>query len=160
MTYFQWSIHNTSKFKKMSENSQNFKSHRRFVPGYHYLTYLLVLSVFIGGIVYCFCDCPQNLVPGLLFAVTGLALIFTAFYARAFALKAQDRGILAQENLRHFVLTGKLLDSRLRVSQVVALRFASDAEFPALATKAAEEKIKNEDIKKLIQNWRGDFHRV
>ena len=76
------------------------------------------------------------------------------------AFQAQDRAIRAEENFRHYLLTGKPLDSRLRVSQIVALRFASDAEFPGLAVKAADEKLKNEDIKKLIQNWRADHHRV
>ena len=83
-----------------------------------------------------------------------------AFYARQFALKAQDRAIRAEENFRHFILTGKPLDSRLRVGQIVGLRFASDEEFPALAAKAAAEGIKGEEIKKLIKTWRGDHHRV
>ena len=48
---------------------------------------------------------------------------------RVYPLKAQDRAIRADENLRHFAMTGKLLDPRLTVKQVVALRFASDGEF-------------------------------
>jgi hypothetical protein len=46
------------------------------------------------------------------------------------------------------------------MGQVIALRFADDAEFPALAQRAADENIKADDIKKAIQNWRGDYHRV
>lgn len=130
------------------------------VPGYHYLTYFFMVSILVGGIVYAFCDCPQNVIPGVMFAVTGFTMVLVAFYARYFALRAQDRAIRAEENFRHFILTGKPMDSRLRMSQIVALRFASDAEFPALVTKAAEEKLKNADIKKLIQNWRADHHRV
>jgi hypothetical protein len=75
-------------------------------------------------------------------------------------LKAQDRAIRAEESLRHFVLTGKPLDSRLRTGQIVALRFASDAEFPALAQKAAEEGLSSKEIKQSIQNWRADHYRV
>ncbi len=144
----------------MSEKTQDYKSHRRLVPGYHYLTYLLIIGILVGGIVYAFCECPQNVIPGIFVAVIGLALALVGFYARAFALKAQDRAIRAEENFRHYLLTGKPLDSRLRVRQIVALRFASDAELPGLAVKAADEKLKNEDIKKLIQNWRADHHRV
>jgi hypothetical protein len=40
-------------------------------------------------------------------------------------------------------LPGKLLPAGLTVSQIVALRFASDEEFPALATKAAAENLSN-----------------
>ena len=65
------------------------------------------------------------------------------WYAREFAVGAQDRAILAQENLRHLALTGKLLDKRLRKSQVIALRFADDTEFLLLAEKAANENMKS-----------------
>jgi Family of unknown function (DUF6526) len=89
-----------------------------------------------------------------------ICVFMTAFFARTFALKAQDRAIRAEENLRHFVLTGKLLDSRLEPLQIVGLRFASDAEFPALALQAAEKGLSQKDIKALVKNWRPDFYRV
>jgi purine nucleoside permease len=75
-------------------------------------------------------------------------------------LKAQDRAIRAEENFRHYMLTNKLMDGRLNLSQVIALRFASDEEFPALAQKAAAEKLPAKEIKKQIKNWRGDYYRV
>ena len=71
---------------------------------------------------------PDGTDPGLL-----------AWYARIFPLKAQDRAIRAEESLRYYILTGKRLDPRLTMSQIVGLRFASDAEFPDLARKAADE---------------------
>jgi hypothetical protein len=144
----------------MSEKTQNYKTHRRIVPGHHFLSYLLATSILVGGIVYSFCQCPENVIPGIFFSGIGASLILIATYSRSFALKAQDRAIRAEENFRHYVLTGKPLDSKLRVSQIVALRFASDAEFPALALKAAAENLKNDEIKKLITNWRADHHRV
>ena len=55
---------------------------------------------------------------------------------------------------------GKALDSRLTVGQVIALRFASDDEFPALATRAAEHGTTPDEIKKSIKYWRADTHRV
>jgi hypothetical protein len=87
-------------------------------------------------------------------------MMLLAFFARAFPLKAQDRAIRAEENLRYFVMTGKLLDPRLSVLQVVALRFASDAEFVPLALRAANEKLAPKDIKQAIKTWRADEYRV
>ena len=75
-------------------------------------------------------------------------------------LKAQDRAIRAEENLRHYLLTGKPLDSSLKMGQIVALRFASDAELPQLAQRAVSEGMSPKQIKSDIKNWRGDYNRV
>jgi hypothetical protein len=48
----------------------------------------------------------------------------------------------------------------LTENQLVALRFASDAELPTLTERALSEKLSNADIKKAIQNWRPDYWRV
>jgi hypothetical protein len=79
---------------------------------------------------------------------------------RTYALKAQDRAIRAEEQLRHFILTGKPLDSRLNIRQIIALRFASDEELPALAKKAAEENLRSKEIKQQINHWRADNYRI
>ena len=89
-----------------------------------------------------------------------ISLLMLFFYCRIFPLKAQDRAIRAEENLRHYVLTGKLLDPRLTVRQIIGLRFASDAEFITLAQRAAEENLSGDDIKKAIKNWRADNYRL
>lgn len=91
-----------------------------------------------------------------------VAFILLSLYihSRVFALKAQDRAIRAEENLRYFMLTGKRLDQRLTLSQIIALRFAGDEEMPALAQKAVEEGLTNDAIKKQIKVWRSDWHRV
>ena len=77
-----------------------------------------------------------------------------------FPLRAQDRAIRAEESLRHFVLTGQLLDKRLTLSQIIGLRFASDAEFPALAQRAAAESMSLDEIKKAVKVWRPDHDRL
>jgi hypothetical protein len=82
------------------------------------------------------------------------------FYARDFATKAQDRAIRAEENLRYFVLTGTLLDPRLTIQQIVALRFASDLELVGLVNRSITENLNNDEIKRAIKNWRPDLHRV
>ena len=79
---------------------------------------------------------------------------------RTYALKAQDRAIRAEENLRHFILTGKPFDARLTIQQIIGLRFASDEELPVLAQKAAEEGLSSKQIKQAIQHWRADYYRI
>jgi hypothetical protein len=139
---------------------QNFKNHSQLVFGWHGLTFFAILAVLIGSFINLNGSAPENKYSASLICVIALICCFFFAYARIFALKAQDRAIRAEENLRHFVLTGKLLPAGLRVSQIVALRFASDEEFPALATKAATESLSNKAIKLSIQNWRADWYRV
>jgi hypothetical protein len=95
----------------------------------------------------------------LILALT-IVSMFLYVFCRTFALKAQDRAIRAEEQLRHYVLTGKLLDSRLSVKQIVGLRFASDGEFAALARRAADESLPPEAIKKAVASWRADTYRA
>lgn len=89
-----------------------------------------------------------------------VAMLLLWWYARRFALVAQDRAIRAEENFRHYLLTGKPLDKQLRMSQIIGLRFASDEEFPTLAKKAVAEKLSQKQIKQAIQNWKEDDYRV
>jgi len=101
-----------------------------------------------------------SLKPGLFLFLISFVLLQIFFFARLFALKAQDRAIRAEENFRHYLLTDKPLDARITIRQIIGLRFASDEEFPELAKKAAETGIKEDDIKKAIKNWRADNYRV
>ena len=99
-------------------------------------------------------------VSALLFLLISCVFVISYFLFRSFSLKAQDRAIRAEENLRHFVLTGKLLDNKLTLSQIIALRFASDEQFVALAEKAVKENLSNKNIKMTVTNWRADYHRA
>jgi len=140
---------------------QHYKNHTQIVPTYHFLTGLSILALVIGAVRNVFKgDGDDDLYNATLIVLVSLILVSLYIHARLFALKAQDRAIRAEEALRHFALTGKLLDSRLRLSQVIALRFASDAEFPALAQKAAEKNMSSKEIKQAIKVWRADHHRV
>jgi hypothetical protein len=103
---------------------------------------------------------PYAFYSASLLVVVTLCLLLLFFFARIFSLKAQDRAIRAEENLRHFVLTDKPLDSRLGIRQIIGLRFASDQEFVELAKRAADQNMSEEDIKKAVKNWRGDYYRV
>jgi hypothetical protein len=141
---------------------QNYKNHRRFVIGYHVVTFLILLIVFVSSLYYVFASNRGGLTlkaSEFLFLIS-VVLVFQYFYLRSFALKAQDRAIRAEENFRHYLLTGKTLDSKLTIRQIIGLRFASDEEFPELAKKAAESGMSEEEIKKSIKNWKPDTYRV
>ncbi len=143
-------------------STQNYENHRQFVTGYHKILIPVLGLTIIGSFVNLVksLDDHERLYSAALIVVLSICLFVTAFFARVFALKAQDRAIRADENLRHFAMTGKLLDPRITVKQVVALRFASDAEFLALAARAAGEGLAPEEIKKAIKTWRADEYRV
>jgi hypothetical protein len=101
-----------------------------------------------------------NLYSAWLIVLVAFIILSLYIHSRVFALKAQDRAIRAEETLRYFILTGKPLDHRLTLGQIIALRFASDEEMPALAEKAVTHGLSNDDIKKQIRVWRMDVHRV
>lgn len=149
---------------------QNFKNHARLVPLYHFALWLMLLSIFIGSLInsiqWFSCDAntlkdnAKNISNSCLVCVLTLACILIAWYARAFALKAQDRAIRAEENLRHFAATGKLLPSQLQMGQIIALRFAGDDEWLALIQLAIDKNLSSKEIKQQIKNWRADYNRV
>ncbi len=130
------------------------------MPSYHGYVLLLLLALIVGATRNVIIADKANLYNESLILLTVIVLSFTYYFTRMFALKAQDRAIRAEENLRHYVLTGKLLDPKLRVQQIVALRFASDEEFPRLVQRALDEKLSVKDIKQAIRNWRADYYRV
>jgi hypothetical protein len=139
---------------------QNFKNHGRYLISWHWITGSLVIAVIIGSIINLVNSSRSNLYSASILVVVSIILTSIYWYARAFALKAQDRAIRAEENLRHFILTGKPFDSRMRLSQIIALRFASDEEMQALAKRAIDENLSQKQIKQAITNWKADYNRV
>ncbi len=141
---------------------QNFKKHAKLVPGYHFVLSWLILLTFIASLVnlyYSWGDPAREYNAGLIVAIL-VALFIIFIFLRTFPLKAQDRAIRAEEGLRYFILTGKRLDPRLTIPQIIGLRFASDGEFPQLAQKAADENLSSKAIKQLVKNWRPDYDRL
>jgi cbb3-type cytochrome oxidase subunit 3 len=146
----------------MSKEKQTFENHVRYIPLWHYVTGSAIFLLFVGSLVnvYSSIKAGAGLYSATLIVLISLILMVIFWYARWFALRAQDRAIRAEENLRHFILTGKPLDKRLRTTQILALRFAPDNEFVELAAKAANDKLRSKSIKKMIRSWKSDHHRV
>ena len=141
---------------------QNFKNHKRLAPKSYYTGILLALLIMLISILYnkAFSQGWNNMLLPFSMICLSIGLIIIGWYARAFALKAQDRAIRAEENLRYYALTGKMLDKALNLNQIIALRFASDEELVELVQKAVDKKLSNMQIKLEIKNWRSDMYRV
>lgn len=137
---------------------QNFKNLPKYVLGFHLVTFVTILASLIISIFMIFnLGISASTIFGILIA---LSLIFLFFYTRQFATGNQDRVIRAEENLRYYLLTGKMFDSRLTRDQIIALRFADDSEYVRLSEKAISQNLSSKNIKEAIQKWRADHHRI
>jgi hypothetical protein len=142
--------------------TQTYANHRRYVFMFHGVLFGLLVVTLIGSLVnfYLSLGDHQRIYSASLIVVLTFCVLLLFFFCRIFALKAQDRAIRAEENLRHFALTGKLLDPGLTMRQIIGLRFASDGEFFELAQRAVREHLSEDAIKQAIKNWRADTYRV
>lgn len=139
---------------------QSYKNHTQVVYGYYLLTGVPIL-ILIALACIRLCQTTGSIRDlWLALLLVGWILLTMLFRSRSFALIAQDRAIRAEESLRYYVITGKPVDPRLTLGQIIALRFASDAELPALASRAVEQGLTNKEIKKEIRTWRADLRRV
>ncbi|MEZ4412190.1 MAG: DUF6526 family protein [Gemmatimonadales bacterium] len=145
----------------MAAAPQNMSNHARYVPGYHYILSTLLLII-LGSQIYFLAIRPS--LGTALGMVLALTLILLYFYARAFAVRVQDRVIRLEERLRMATLLSAELQARIpefSPEQLVALRFASDAELEALAKRVLDERIADQKaIKGMIKEWREDNLRV
>ena len=139
---------------------QNYKNHTQVVYSYYLLTGVpILILVALACIRLSETTRPERDIWWALLLI-GWILLTMLFRSRSFALIAQDRAIRAEESLRYYILTGKSFDPRLNLKQIIALRFASDAELPALAARAAEQGLSSKEIKSGIREWRPDLRRV
>jgi hypothetical protein len=141
---------------------QSYASHAKWVPTYHFFVLPVLVLNFVQSII--------RLVRfgvswnGIVAVLTALALFLLAFHARLFATKVQDRVIRLEERLRMSRLLPADLQPRIEeftASQLIAMRFASDEELPALARKVLDGKLSNtKAIKQMVKHWRADYLRA
>jgi len=140
---------------------QTYARHRRIVPGYHGVAASCAIA-YLGWSVWQAARHPS--VASAMQVVLAVAVGLLFWYARVFALTLQDRLIGIEERAR----MERLLPADLRPripeftrGQLIALRFASDAELPALAQRVLNEGVRDrEAIKRMITQWRPDHFRV
>src|SRR5579859_4853779 len=154
-------FHLRRKEAAMAEPSpQTLANHVRYDPPFHFFVLPVFAISWIVSVVFLVRH------PGLLhfwIVVFNTALVVAVIRLRQYALKVQDRVIRIEERLR---LTALLPDSlrpqiaKLNERQLIALRFASDAEVPALVERTLSVNLQPADIKKAIKNWRPDYWRA
>ena len=140
--------------------TQNFKNHAMFDPPFHFFLAPVGLILLILSIV----DVVRHpsWMTGLQVLVI-LWLFILVFKTRVYALKVQDRVIRLEERLRLAALLPASLQPRigeLSIDQLIGLRFASDAELPALVEKTLGANLNRKQIKEAVQNWKADNWRV
>jgi hypothetical protein len=139
---------------------QTFTNYARLDPPFHFFALPVFGLAMIGGLVHLIWHPSWHSAS---FFVISLAAVVALNKSRLYALRVQDRVIRLEERLRMAALLPEPLRSRIpefTEPQLIALRFASDAELAALAARALTEKLSPADIKKAIQTWRPDYWRV
>ena len=143
--------------------AQSLKNHTRYDPVFHFAIIPLLLLNLVFSIYITFHRWPAERHTNLWWIMMAIVFLLMAGRARQAALTAQDRVIRLEERLR---LAAFLPASErghideLSIRQLIALRFASDAELPALAHKTLTQNLEPKAIKENIVNWRADHHRV
>lgn len=144
----------------MANQTQSFSNHAKFDPPFHFFVLpVLLINIFVVG--YLLFRHPGN--GGAWLLLVSVSLLVLAGRVRSWATHLQDRVIRLEERLRLASIIQEPLRSRiveLSDSQIVGLRFASDAELPALFQRALDEKLGRSDIKKAITDWRPDYSRI
>jgi hypothetical protein len=139
---------------------QTLANHARLDPPFHFF----VLPVFgLSAIAATFHFIWRPSLHSAWLFVVAVAAVTAILKLRMYALRVQDRIIRLEERLRLASLLPEPLHSRipeLTEDQLIALRFASDAELPKLTERTLSEKLSKSDIKKAIQVWRPDYWRV
>ena len=141
---------------------QNYKNHTRYYPLHHFILTPLTAVSFVWAIINCFQN-VNSTAENIFNLIITTTVLVTVQMSRIYALKNQDRNIRLEERMRYFELTGKSFtekESKLRRSQIIALRFARDEEWIELMDKAIAENLSSKQIKSAIINWKADHNRV
>jgi uncharacterized protein DUF6526 len=145
-----------------SNPTQSLSNHRRYDPAWHFAGVLIVSAGFVSAVVHAVRH-PEGY-WNWWFAVYALGIMLVVARARAQTLLVQNRVIRLEMRLRLKDLLAPALGARigeLSVSQLIGLRFASDAELPGLVERCLSGQLANgEAVKKEIKNWQADWLRA
>jgi hypothetical protein len=137
-------------------DAQNYANHRHRPR----LWLVAALSALIGFVLIVGSALRQPSVMTVGLLLLGFSVMCTVLMVRRFALRLQDR-IIRLEMQTRLARLGRDADfTRLSMSQIVALRFASDAELSALMSRAIAENLAADQIKRAVTTWQADLMRT
>jgi len=141
---------------------QNFANHGKVFPPFHFFVIPVMAINFIWS-TYRWTVAGFSL-DGFERVLLAAALLVGFGTVRRMALTVQDRVIRLEERLRYERVLPADLKVRIgefTVTQLIALRFASDLELPVLARKVLDDKInERKAIKQMVKTWKPDYLRV
>jgi len=142
---------------------QNYKNHIRFYAAHHFVFYPVIITLLIACIIGFCRSTEQHLLWIVLAGLTAAVGWFSFMTRQHYALGNQNRIARLELRLRYYILTHKRFEEverQLSLSQILALRFASDEELEALTQRAATENLSPDAIKRAVRNWNPDHMRV
>ena len=143
-----------------NQEPQNFSNHTRKVPVFVVGNIILMVAL-VGRIIHLRQGVSYRSVMDVLVIAAVMMLVV---FNRTSTLTVQNRVI--RDEMRHRLATLLPADLQARISefsldQLVSLRFAGDAELPALARKVLDDKITDRKaIKMMIKDWQADTLRA
>jgi hypothetical protein len=143
---------------------QSYKNHRQWYAPHHFIFYPLIAIALVLLIMHAIHPPEDKSAVWMAMAIMLIFIAWVSYMLRQhYALGNQDRIIRLEMRLRFYILTHKRLEpieAQLSLGQLLALRFASDEELPALIDRAVAEKLSGDEIKRAIKDWQGDYMRL
>ena len=142
---------------------QDYNNHKFYYFPHHFVFYSLLGILLFLSASQIFMSNGQALLWTVITALIAMIFFLALMLRQHYALGNQNRTVRLEMRFRYYVLTHQrfeLLEDKLSLSQVFALRFAPDEELPALVDRAVKERLTGDQIKKAIKNWLPDTMRV
>ena len=145
----------------MAQPIQTYKNHTRFLPPFHFFVIPVLLINLLNTIRHLYQAPSRSMAFSV---VVAAALLMLGFLARVMAVTVQDRVIRLEMRQRLRETLPPAMSARiheLTPRQLIALRFASDAELPDLVRDVLDGKLTTpKEIKQRVKNWQGDWLRA
>jgi hypothetical protein len=141
---------------------QTVKNHARFQPLHHFILMPIISVLLVMSVLHAL-NGESDLRTKWVFLLGAFGLFVVGILSRVNALKTQDRIIRLEMRQRYFELTGTSLSAKekqLKMGQIIALRFAGDAELIPLIERTIAEKLSSKEIKLAVTDWQADYYRV
>ena len=139
---------------------QSAQSHAAVDPLFHFFLAPFFIANLVVAIVFTVQAWPNEKFFHVWTILLALALFLLCAKTRLYGLADQDRIVRLEERLRIAALVPVADVYKLSTRQLIALRFASDAELPALVRRTIAEELDPKSIKQSIVSWRADYERI